>query len=61
MAGRVIRLPVAEPLEAALAAIVSLQRAHQGHQGRETVARKSSRPRLGTRAHRHRDELAPGQ
>jgi hypothetical protein len=66
MAGRVIRLPVAEPLEVALAAIVSLQRAHQAHHGRETVARNSSRlrlaeksastPRSGTGATGARDE-----
>ncbi len=62
MAGRVIRLPVAEPLEAALAAIAQLDRGdlEQLHDQIGAVLRATAPPQAPTRAERARRQRGQG-
>src|ERR687883_469468 len=62
MAGRVIRLPVAEPLEAALAAIAQLDRGElaQLHEQIGAVLRATAPPTAPTRAERVRAQRGQG-
>ncbi len=62
MAGRVIRLPVAEPLEAALAAIAQLDRGEleQLHDQIGAVLRATAPPPAPTRAERARRQRGQG-